>query len=133
VKTAEDIRDYTLRTYIEPARRRGESIVQIRSGDVGKQMHLSSDKMPNICMALRTRKFQAENGLVLEKLEGPPKKMSSTVVFTFRLLETGANPIESTVENAFLKVRGIAKEAFQRLGGGEEFLKQERKHFYEPE
>ena len=131
--TADDIRDYTARNYIKPARQRGESIVQIRSGDVGKQMHLPNDQMPAICMALRTRKFQAENGLVLEKLEGPPKKMSSTVVFTFRLLGDEPEAAASTVENAFLRIRGIAKEAFERLGGGEEFLEKERKRFYEPE
>jgi hypothetical protein len=133
MKTSDAVRDYVRRKYIEPARQRGESIVQIRAGEVGKQMPLPNDKMPTICQALKTRVFLNENRLVLEKLEGPPKGMGPRVVFTFRLLGNGPEAAKPTLEATFLQVRGIAKGVFRQLGGGEEFIETERKHFYEPE
>jgi hypothetical protein len=35
-------------------------------------------------------------------------------------------------ESAFLALCGIAKEAFQQFGEGEEFLRRERENFYGP-
>ena len=62
-----------------------------------------------------------------------PSGMSTTVVFTYRLLGAGVPEGDSGLEAAFLKVRGIAKEVFRSLGGGEAFIKREREHFYERE
>ena len=129
---AERIRDHVSVTYVEPARRRGESTVRIRVGDVRKEMGLTNEQVPAICGALRTRKFREANHLALEKLEGPPKKQATTVVFTFRLMNVPLGSDQERAEAAFLAVRGIAKEAFRRLGGGEAFIRRERENFYGP-
>jgi hypothetical protein len=114
--------------YIEPARARHESSVRIVAGDVQKAVRLNN-RVPLICQALKSSKFLDENHLVLEKWEGPPSGMSTTVVFTFRLLNEAANAAPRP-EWPFAKLRGIAKEAFSSLGGGEAFIRQEREQFY---
>lgn len=48
---ADEIREYVLVNYIEPARRWGESTVTVRAGDVHKAMG-SKDRMPAVAGAL---------------------------------------------------------------------------------
>ena len=58
--------------------------------------------------------------------------MSTTVVFTYRLLNDDPKTSNTRPEWPFLKPRGIAKKVFSSLGGGEAFIQQERKQFHEP-
>jgi hypothetical protein len=124
---SDSIRDYARQQYIDPARRRGEQTVRIVAGEVHRALRLNN-LVPAVCSALRGTKFLAENNLRLEKSEGPPSGMSTTVVFTYRI--EGTQPRDKTSKSKFLQARGIAKEVFQALGGGEAFLKAERGQFY---
>jgi hypothetical protein len=85
-----------------------------------------------VCQALKSHKFLDENHLVLEKLEGPPSGMGTTVAFTYRLLDQEENALQPRTEWLFMKLRGIAKDVFSSLGGGEAFIQQERERFHEP-
>jgi hypothetical protein len=128
---ADLVREYARREYVEPAKARRESTIRIVAGDVQKGVRLSN-RVPLVCQALKSRKFLNENHLVLEKWEGPPSGMSTTVTFIYRLQD---EPQQSAGEPAvwpFLRLRGIAKEVFRDLGGGEEFLRKEREEFYGP-
>ena len=131
MRLADEIRNHVRRKYIEPARRRGDSTVEVLSGRVLEELRLSNGQAPSVCGALKAPKFRSDNRLVLEKLDGPPKKMSTTVVFTFRLLDNNSGDEQAAIDAAFLRARGIAKDAFKRLGGGEAFIKHEREHFYD--
>jgi hypothetical protein len=124
---SDNIRDYARQQYVDPARRRGEQIVRIGAGEVHRGLRLHN-LVPAVCSALRGTKFLTENNLRLEKTEGPPSGMSTTVVFTYRI--EGTQPRDNTSKSKFLQARGVAKEVFQALGGGEAFLKAERDHFY---
>jgi hypothetical protein len=128
---ADRVREHARLEYIKPAQARRESTVRIVAGNVQKAVHLSN-RVSLVCQALRSRKFLDDNHLVLEKWEGPPSGMSTTVVFTYRLLNDDPKTSNARPEWAFLKLRGIAKEAFGSLGGGEAFIQQERKRFHEP-
>src|SRR5580658_2635924 len=128
---ADLVREYARREYIEPAKARQESTIRIVAGDVQKAVHLSN-RVPLVCQALKSRKFLNENHLVLEKWEGPPSGMSTTVVFTYRLLPLASQATSPQPEWPFLKLRGIAKEVFSSLGGGEAFLQKERERFHGP-
>ena|SRR5581483_4552252 len=130
---ANEIRRYAVEHYIKPARRRGQGEVRIVAKEILNGLKYPSTRAPAVCSALKARKFLTENQLTLHKSEGPPKMQSPTVAYTFRLLETAATNRKSEIEAAFLKVRGIAREAFRRLGGGEAFIKRQREHFYNPE
>jgi hypothetical protein len=124
---SDSIRDYARQQYIDPARRRGEQTVRIVAGEVHRALRLNN-LVPAVCSALRGKRFLTDNNLRLEKTEGPPSGMSTTVVFTYHI--EGTQPRDKTSKSKFLQARGIAKEVFQALGGGEAFLKAERDQFY---
>lgn len=131
---AERIRQYARQTYIQPAIQRGERKVQIRAGDVHKAMQLHRQH-PNVCQALESKIFLKDNSLVLEAKDGPQSGQSSSVVFTYQLPES-ASPQQTTEPPGsgsnllkLLELKGIGKELFAPLGGGENFIRSERKAF----
>jgi hypothetical protein len=129
---ADRVRDYARREYIEPARARRQSIVRVVAGEVQKAVHLSN-RVSLVCQALKSHKFLTDNHLLLEKWEGPPSGMSTTVTFTYRMLDAVQGTSTKPEEWPFRKLRGVAREVFQSLGGGEAFLREEREQFHGPE
>ena len=101
--------------------------MQVTAGEVQKGVHLSN-RAPLVCQALKSRKFLEENDLVLERWDGPPSGMSTTVVFTYRL---GSSPRQSDKrhDDPLMQLWGAGKAAFEKLGGGEAFLRRERGDF----
>jgi hypothetical protein len=123
------VKDYVRAEYIEPARRRGDLTVKIVAGDVQKAVRLSN-RTPLVCQALKSHKFLNENHLVLEKWEGPPSGMSTTVTFTYRLVDTEPAKTSQPDDDPLMRLWGIGKEIFESLGGGEAFIRRERERFY---
>jgi hypothetical protein len=124
----ERVREYAQREYIEPARKRGELTVRIVAGEVHKALRLQN-RVPQVCNALRSRKFLEKNHLALVVTEdGPPSGMSTTMIFTYRLLDRGKDREPKT--DPLLRLYGIGKEVFAALGGGEAFIRSERENFY---
>jgi len=70
--------------------------------------------------------------LILEKLEGPPKKMGASVVFTFRLQD---EPVHSGPEadDPLLKLYGTPKNPFEKSGDWEKSIREDREQFYGPD
>ncbi len=130
LKHTDRVRDYARREYIEPARARHQRTVRIVVGEVQKAVGLSN-RVPLVCQALKSHKFLTENHLSLEKWEGPPSGTSTTVIFTYRL-QDAVQPSTQPADWPFQKLRGVAKEVFRSLGGGEEFLRKEREQFHGP-
>jgi hypothetical protein len=126
---AEQIREYAGIRYIEPARHNGETTVRIKSGDIVKGLGLKN-KTPNVCTALRSKIFQKQYGLQLVGEQGPPSGMSTTVVFTYKILGKGNGAGSDADLSGFHRLRGIANKTFQKLGGGERFIRREREGFY---
>jgi hypothetical protein len=131
VTHADRVRDYARREYIEPAKARRQPTVRVVAGEVQKAVHLSN-RVALVCQALKSHKFLTENHLLLEKWDGPPSGMSTTVVFTYRMLDVVKETSSRGEEWAFQKLRGVAKDVFGSLGGGEEFLRKEREQFHGP-
>ena len=128
---ADRVREHARREYVEPARRRRDPTVRIVAGEVQKAVRLSN-RVALVCQALKSHKFLDENHLVLEKWDGPPSGMSTTVTFTYRLLDEAGQTSSQPAEWPFLRLRGIGKDVFQSLGGGEAFIRKEREQFYGP-
>jgi hypothetical protein len=133
MSSAEKIRQYARQNYIQPAIQRGERKVQIRAGDVHNAMKLHRQH-PNVCQALESKIFLKDNNLILETKEGPQSGQSSTMVYTYQLPQE-TSPLREdppgTGQNLLklLDLKGIGKEVFASLGGGENFLRSERKAF----
>ncbi|WP_222428300.1 AAA family ATPase [Sphingomonas suaedae] len=81
-RDADRVRDHALKTYIEPARARGDDRVSIRCGDVHSALGLSAAHA-NVCQALRGQKFQKMAGTGVPTYTGPDN--SSTTTFTYEL------------------------------------------------
>jgi hypothetical protein len=86
-----------------------------------------SNRVPLVCAALKSKKFLEENALRLISKTGPPSGQSTTVTFTYEIM--GGNGTESSPTESLFGLRGIAKELFRALGGGEAFINEERKSF----
>jgi len=128
---------HVIHSYVEPARKRGDKTIQVRVGNVQKELGWTN-RTPSIFSTLGSRKFQHEAGLqLIDKRDGPPSGgPSTTVQFVYRLVETSsaAGVQERVVPNGagLLDLCGILSDAFRQLGGGEAYLKQEREELRFP-
>jgi hypothetical protein len=125
---------HVIATYVTPARMRGEKIVQIRVGNVVKELGWTN-RTPSVFSTLSSQAFQREAGLELVEKRGGPASggPSTTVQFVFRLLdEATARQISQAsgqpIQNGagLEKLYGIFKDVYAEFGGGEAYLKAER-------
>jgi hypothetical protein len=119
------VRQHASEEYLASARRRGNKTVTINVGTVHKALALNN-RVPLVCAALASKKFLTENHLRLISRTGPPSGQSTTVTFTYEF-EDSEKPAGGM--DAFLALRGIGKEVFASLGGGEAFIRRERAEF----
>jgi hypothetical protein len=124
---ADEVVLYVRKSYIEPAMKGGKRLVKIRAGDVHKALGLSN-RVPSVCQALTSRRFLDQNHLTLVEKHGPPSGLSTTTVFTYRL-DSAVDSLPGDQPSLLLSLRGAGKELFTRLGGGEAFLKEERRRW----
>ncbi len=134
MKPTEQTKSHVISTYIMPARLKGEETVQIRVGNVQKELGWTN-RTPSVFSTLSSKEFQREAGVeLIEKRGGPPSGGPSTTwQFVFRVLGSGgaAEPVavakKQVANGAGLEaLYGICAETFKALGGGEEFLRKER-------
>jgi hypothetical protein len=120
------IRKHVSETYLKPAIRRGEKTVTVNAGKVHKALALDN-RVPLVCQALKSKKLLSENRLRIVSRSGPRSGQSTTETITYEVLAAGID--RSASANPLLGLRGVAKELFGQLGGGETFIKSERDKF----
>jgi len=124
-------KQHVIAKYVQPARQRGEKTVEVRVGNVLKELGWSN-RTPSVFSTLSSQPFQREAGVeLIEKRGGPPSGGPSTTVrFVFRVLEESQAPdVEKKVlpnGAGLMALYGICRETFRQLGGGEAYLKAER-------
>lgn len=129
VSIADAVRSHVVDRYVEPARRRGDAAVTVVAGDVLRGLGYGPDRAVAVCSALRTGKFLKEHDLAVE-VEGPPSKQGTTTTFTYRLADRRAPDDGRQALHAIRELRGIGRETFAALGGGEQWLRRERESFH---
>jgi 5-methylcytosine-specific restriction protein B len=80
---ADDVRAYCKKTYVEPARAKGEKTVSIRSGDVHAALDYKN-RYPLVCSAIGSNKFEEMCGIRRISIDGPINGVNT--VFTFELM-----------------------------------------------
>lgn len=131
---SEEVRRHVVEQDISPARRKGQDSVQVRAGNVHSELHWTG-RVPSVCQTLGSRKFQREAGVELVERSRPGP--STTVVFTYRLLDREDRPRDNEIfpradvsgqkkSITLLDLYGAGRDVFRRFGGGEAFLKAER-------
>jgi hypothetical protein len=142
-KLSDRIRWLAREKYVNPAIEKGKAQFTIRVRDLLNDLKadgFAGGHTPQICSALRTEKFLRENGLEIEKVEGPPSKQSPTVMVRYRVTRAGkpADPTkpperegaivaEESPEARALrlteKLRGLLKDELAEYGGAEGFIR----------
>jgi hypothetical protein len=141
---SDQVRALAQAKYVHPAILAGKRQFSIPVRDLLQDLQTDGfpgRNTPQVCSALRTSKFLRENGLEIEGVDGPPSKMSTTVVVRYRVADSGVwpgtnrnglenKPVDSSEESpeewAFRlteKARGLLKEELAEYGGGEAFLR----------
>ena len=123
------IRQHAYKEYISAALRRGEKTLSINAGAVHRALALNN-RIPLVCAALGSRKFLTEHCLRILSKTGPPSGQSTTVTFTYEIVQPESQ--KPSADEAWQSLRGIAKDIFASFGGGEAYLRQERANFYGP-
>ena len=123
-----------IRTYVEPARERGEKSVQVRVGNVLKELGWNN-RTPSVFSTLSSQSFLRDAGLeLIEKKGGPPSGgPSTTVIFSYRLLpgSSSADPISRAKRprGGLLAAYGICRDMYRDEGGAEAFIRAQREDF----
>ena len=123
------VREQASHNYVEAARRKGLGTFSINIGDVQREAKLRN-RVPLVCMALKSKKFLQANGLRLVSETGPPSGLSTTVVYTYEFIDKKPSP--AGPDDPWTRLRGALKDVFAELGGGEKYLREEREQFYGP-
>ena len=126
---SEQVLKHIEKAYVEPARQRGESTIQVRAGDVHRDLRWTN-RVPSVCTALSSQKLQKAIGAELIAKHGPPSGFSTNVVFTYRLPPRGQQDgAPAAPPSGLTDLYGIAAELFCDLGGGEKFIREQRENF----
>lgn len=126
---ADTIRSHVVDRCIEPARRRGEAAVTVAARDVLRDLGYRGERAPAVCSALRAKKFLEQHDLEVE-VQGPRSKQSTTTTFTYRLSGRREPDDGRRTLDAIRDLRGVGRETFAALGGGERWLRREREAFH---
>jgi hypothetical protein len=131
MKPTEQTKRHVISTYVNPARMRGEKIVEVRVGNVQKELGWTN-RTPSVFSTLLSRDFQREAGVeLIERRDGPPSGGPSTTwQFVFRVLDKAeesapTNEVDAS-RGGLRELYGLCAQTFKTLGGGEEFLRRER-------
>ena len=127
---ADQIRLHARKKYVLPARERKQKRFSINAGNVVRELRLAG-RAPAVCSALKTRRFLEWNDLRLVGASGPKSGQSTTVTYTYEFVEGDRSSPDH--DDSWEKLRGMFKEVFAELGGGEAYLRGERSAFYPPE
>ncbi len=125
------VRRHAFERYISAARRRREKTVAINVGEVHRALALNN-RVPLVCAALGSKKFLTEYGLRVVSKTGPPSGQSTTVTFTYEIVGKKQDDVQLARLEAWNRLRGSMKDIFAELGGGENYLRNERAKFYAP-
>jgi hypothetical protein len=132
MRQADQIRTYARERYVAPARAQQEKRFSIKAGDVVRDMKLLWRSTPAVCSALKTREFLEGNALRLVSRTGPPSGLTTTVTYTYEFVDEGKDKKALDRQEAWKRLRGALKDVFSELGGGENYLRNERANFYGP-
>jgi hypothetical protein len=118
---------HVITKYVNPARSRGERRLEVRVGNVVKDLGLTN-RTPSVFSTLSSRTFQREAGLeLIEKRGGPTSGgPSTTVQFIYRVLGEKESKKRDDRSEGLMSLYGIGGDVFRQLGGGEEYLRRER-------
>jgi hypothetical protein len=130
---SETVLQYVRSNYVHPARKQGAKIVEVKAGDIHSGLRWSR-RVPLVCSALTSQKFQNTVGVkLIETKDAPPSGLSTRTTYRYEILDNeaqsglGIDPPPPT--RGLLGAYGVAAHLYRQVGGGDAFLKTERENF----
>lgn len=141
---SDQVRTVALEKFVHPAVLAGKVRFSVAVREIMQYLQAEgfpSKNWPQVCTALQAEKFLRANGLEIEGVDGPPSKLSTTVVVRYRVansaepvrqaaLPLAQTQVESSQETPSARARrltdklcGLLKEEMAAFGGGEAFLR----------
>jgi hypothetical protein len=136
--SSDQVRALASAKYVQPALKAGKSRFSVAVRDVIQDLvsqGFPPGNTPQVCTALRTKQFLREHGIEIEGIDGPPSKMSTTVVYRYRVAESGTQAEmtrtssdgeetpEAWAHRLTGKLFGLLKDELAEYGGSEAFLR----------
>ncbi len=140
---ANEIRHFLCQKYFDPARKRSETLVTLRAGDIHREMGLKN-RVPSVCQVMESKLLEKEAGVKVSSKQGPPSGRGTTLTVTYTVSLDSRAPASNEIQprqddsistgwELFFALRGIGKDWYKDAGGGEAWLKNERENFYSEE
>jgi hypothetical protein len=139
MELATRIREIAAKKFIRPALAAGKKEFSIAVRDLMAEARAQGistiQRTPPFCTSIQTRDFLVDNGLEVAWVDGPSKKLSTTVVIHYRVThsvpETAVQAVppasaETPEQRAFRlteKLRGLMKDEIAAHGGAEGYLR----------
>jgi hypothetical protein len=140
---SDQVRSVARDKYVLPAMHSGRTTFTIKVRSLLAELAplgFPANSTPLVCNALRSERFLGENGLEIVDIEGPPSKLSTTVVMRYRLASSSKvkeekqqpamDQVDQQLENPAVRakrlvdsLRGLLKEEMKEHGGAESFVR----------
>jgi len=130
---SETVLQFVRANYVHPARQRGSRIVEVKAGDIHNGLRWSR-RVPLVCSALSSQKFQSAVGVrLIETKDAPPSGLSTRTTYRYEILEqetpSGLQDDPPPPKRGLLAAYGVAAHLYRQVGGGDAFVKAERENF----
>jgi hypothetical protein len=130
---SETVLEFVQAHYLHPARKHGRTIVEVKAGDIHNGLHWSR-RVPLVCSALSSRKFQLAAGVkLIGTKDAPPSGLSTRTIFRYEILDREASSALGSEspppKRGLLASYGVAAHMYRQVGRGDAFLKAERENF----
>lgn len=130
---SETVLQFVRANYVHPARERGNRIVEVKAGDIHNGLRWSR-RVPLVCSALSSQKFQNAVGVkLIETKDAPPSGLSTRTIYRYEILDreapSGLKHDPPPPKRGLLAAYGVAAHLYRQVGGGDAFLKTEREDF----
>jgi hypothetical protein len=130
---SETVLQFVRANYVHPARQRGNRIVEVKAGDIHTGLRWSR-RVPLVCSALSSRKFQSAVGVrLIETKDAPPSGLSTRTIYRYEILDgetqSGLKDDPPPPKRGLLAAYGVAAHLYRQVGGGDAFLNAEREDF----
>ena len=120
--TSDDVRRHVEEQYIRNSRKKGVQRFTVNAGEIHRAMGLQN-RVPLVCSAIQSQKFLNQHGLKLVEKSGPASGISTALNLTFEFVKNE----QESAEDPLLELKGVLKDTFAKLGGGERFIAEERR------
>jgi hypothetical protein len=133
VNLSETVLQFVRANYVHPARLHGVATIEVKAGDIHRGLRWSR-RVPLVCSALSSQKFQNAVGVkLIGTKDAPPSGLSTRTIYRYEILDqetpSGLRTDPPAPKRGLLAAYGVAAHLYRQVGGGDAFLRAERENF----